>query len=607
MPLGLPELPTIPSLPQVLPSNAPTTSGSTELPVTSATLDAKILVISGDGTEPVLGAIRQAVEYAGMPYTLYVGSQTPGAFTPDMLSDGASHAFYQGIVLTTATLGYFNGTAWTSALNASEWQTLWDYQAKYRVRTVIAYAYPTADLGYGPATGVDATTSPITASLTPTGRSVFPYVNSANAVVITKAWAYLAPAAGTGINVLLTNPQGNALALVRTYPDGRQVLSLTFDGNFFLVHSLTLVHGLLNWVTGGLFLGERHVYMAPQIDDIFLDNDLYGGGTYRISAVDWTAVDAWQTQKQLQSQTADLRLHMAFNGDGTTGTYFPDTLTPTADLTNGQFPWINHTYSHENLDTASYDVVYQEITRNNQAAASMGIQNYDRRALVTPDISGLSNPEAMSAAYDAGVRFVVSDTSRPGMDPPIPQTGIPNAQESGILMIPRRPVNLFYNVTTPSEWTNEYNFIYRSYWGRDLTYEEILGKESDVLLQYLLRGEIDPWMFHQANLRAYDGVHTLIGDLLDRTLDKYGRLFVLPVRSLTQVALGEFVQNRLQYRGAEVLASIRPDQGTITLTATKAAVVPVTGLCSGSSEVYGGQCISHVSLGAGQTVTYNIR
>ena len=35
------------------------------------------------------------------------------------------------------------------------------------------------------------------------------------------------------------------------------------------------------------------------------------------------------------------------------------------------------------------------------------------------------------------------------------------------------------------------------------------------------------------------------------------------------------------------------------------AVVPVTGLCSGSSEVYGGQCVSQVSLAAGQQVTYN--
>jgi hypothetical protein len=569
-------------------------------------LDAKLLVISADGSEPVLGAIRQAVEYEGVPYTLYVASRSPGGFTPAMLSDGGGHAFYQGIVLTTGTLAYFNGTAWSSAFTTSEWQTLWDYQAKYRVRTVVAYAYPTADLGYGPATGVDATTTPISAALSSTGQSVFSYVNAANPIVITNAWTYLAPAAGSGTNVLLSDSQGHALSLVRTYPDGRQVLSMTFDGNFFLVHSLALAHGILNWVTGGLFLGERHVYMTPQIDDIFIDDDVYGGGNYRINAVDWGAVVAWQAQKQLQSQTSDLLLHMAFNGEGTTGMYTPDLLTPAADLTNSQFPWINHTFTHRNLDrdSSNYDQAYWEITRNNQAAASMGLANYDRRALVTPDVSGLTNPDAMRAAYDAGVRFLVTDTSKPGMDNPTPQSGIRNPLEPRILMIPRRPVNLFYNVTTPTEWVNEYNYLYRTYWGRDLSYEEILGKESDILLQYLLRGEIDPWMFHESNLRAYDAVHTLLGDLLDRTLAKYERLFVLPIRTKSMAALGEWTDARMRYNAAGVRASFVPSQGTITLTASSAAVVPVTGLCSESSESYGGQCISHVALAPGQSATY---
>src|SRR5690349_20323175 len=161
--LGPPALPTIPSLPQIIPSNAPGPSGSTQLPMTSARLDAKILVVSADGSEPVLGAIRQAADYEGVPYTLYIASHTPGGFTPAMLSDGNAHAYYQAIILTTGTLGYQSNGTWTSAFNATEWQTLWDYQAKYRVRTAIAYAYPTADLGYGTPIGVDATTTPISA------------------------------------------------------------------------------------------------------------------------------------------------------------------------------------------------------------------------------------------------------------------------------------------------------------------------------------------------------------------------------------------------------------------------------------------------------------
>ena len=91
---------------------------------------------------------------------------------------------------------------------------------------------------------------------------MFPYVNSANPVPITKAWTYLAQPAGAGTEVLLSDAQGTALSLVKTYPDGRQVMSMTFDGNFFLVHSLVLAHGVMNWVTGGLYPGARHAYMA---------------------------------------------------------------------------------------------------------------------------------------------------------------------------------------------------------------------------------------------------------------------------------------------------------------------------------------------------------
>jgi hypothetical protein len=174
-------------------------------------------------------------------------------------------------------------------------------------------------------------------------------------------------------------------------------------------------------------------------------------------------------------------------------------------------------------------------------------------------------------------------------------------------MIPRRPVNLYYNVTTPAQWTGEYNSFYHAYWGRDLTYQEILDKESDVLLQYMLRGEIDPWMFHQSNLRAYDGTHTLLGDLLDSVITKFTRICVLPIRSPNQVDLGKFMGNRMQYLAAGVRATVAPQAGTVTLTASRPVTVPVTGLCRATSETYGGQCISEIAVGGGQTVTLSLR
>ncbi len=54
----------------------------------SPTIDLKILVLSADGNEVDLPAIKQALDYLGTPYTVYIASQTPNGLTPDKLSNG---------------------------------------------------------------------------------------------------------------------------------------------------------------------------------------------------------------------------------------------------------------------------------------------------------------------------------------------------------------------------------------------------------------------------------------------------------------------------------------------------------------------------------------
>jgi hypothetical protein len=140
-------------------------------------------------------------------------------------------------------------------------------------------------------------------------------------------------------------------------------------------------------------------------------------------------------------------------------------------------------------------------------------------------------------------------------------------------------------------------------WGRDLTYAEILDKESDTLLQYLLHGELDPWMFHQANLRAYDGTHSLLSDLLDRTLAKYNQLFALPITSPTMDTLGRRIANRMDL-DAGITASI--SSSGIMLTAQRDAIVPITGLSINGAEYYGTVHIGHIALKGNQPVTLAI-
>src|SRR6266446_5841592 len=579
---------------------------------TSTTIDLKVLVLAADGNEADLPAIKQALDYLGIPYTVYIAAQTPNGLTPDFLSNGC-HGYYEGVILTNGLLAYYNGSDYVSALSQDEWNTLWSYEATMSVRELSWYTFPTADFGFqAPSNAFDTSTAPVAMNLTSQGVPDFPYLNSTTTINIQYAWTYLAQPLTDGTTTpLLSDASGNALVAVHTTPDGRQALSLTFDSNPYLIHDIVLSYGLVNWLTQGLFLGSRHVYMSAQVDDLFIDDSEWvpatpcgtnvdnTGYTYRITGSDLKAVVAWQKAKRAASVSANTTLSLAFNGSGTVaGAYTPDTLTPALTGNQAQFNWISHTYDHTNLDNVTYTTANSEITRNNQAAKKLGLSHYSTLNMVTPDVSGLANLAFLQAAYNDGIRYLVTDTSVAGGTNPSPNAGIYNTYQPAILMLPSHPTNLFYNVTTPAEWVAEYNCIYQS----SLTYQQILDVESQFLVTYLLKGELDPWMFHQANLRAYDGTHTLLGDLLDMTLQKYAQYYNLPILNQAMNVLGQTVANWMQYTGAGVTASIVPGV-SITITAQKAASVPVTGLNTTGSEVYGGQHISYVNLTAGQSVT----
>src|SRR5581483_9263561 len=363
-----------------------------------------------------------------------------------------------------------------------------------------------------------------------------------------------------------------------------------------------LAYGLINWVTKGLFVGERHVFLSAQVDDVFIPNFITTGGIYRMTGSDLYQIRAWQQATRARPTTQAFRLDLAFNGIGSVSNSDTDTLVPVAAVTQSEFKWISHTYSHLELDDVSYSQSRSEIRRNNERAEQLSLRNYSPASLVTPGHTGLENPQFLRAARTTGVRYLVADSSREGYRNPSPNAGIYNRYQPGLLMIPRHPTNLFSNVSTPDEWLKEYYSTHRFVVKQDLTYAELLNAENQVLLRYLLKGDVSTLMFHQANLRAYDGIHTLLGDLLDRTIEKYEQVFTLPILSPTMDELGERVAARMQYNKAGVRATLVGNRW-VTLYTDAAATIPVTGLRTGEAEFYGGQPISHVSLAAKRSVT----
>ena len=591
-------------------------TGAEIAPQVGAQRRLKLLLIAADGRETDYPALRAFLDQIGVPYDTLLAVET--ALTPSRLWDGVGRGNYQGVVLTTGNLTYYDAAAaqWRSAFTDAEWATLWDYERRFGVRQITSYTYPGGPPdSYGLSlVGVqDTTSAPLAATLTDAGRAVFPYLNATAPVTFRNAWVYLATVTNPAVTTpLLVTPAGHAIASITGYPDGRENLAVTAANNPFLLHSELLSYGLINWVTNGLFLGERHVNVGAQVDDLLIDSDIWDsvansdltGRTYRLTGPDFANVVSWQRRLQANGPSlADVRLELAFNGEGASGIYLRDSLTPSVRANQAAFGWVSHTYSHENLDLIDYATATAELATNHAVGTTMlGLTAYARDALVQPDISGLENPEFLRAASDFGIRYLISDTSRPGGANPSPNAGFYSQFQPNILVIPRRPTNLFYNLSTPAEFVDEYNHYYGpgglwAYWPRNLTYAEIVDQESANLLGYLLRWDLDPWMFHQANLRAYNGSNSLLGDLLDATFAKYAAVYNLPVRNLGEHDVGVLMARRMTYDGSGVSGVLVPCV-SLTLSSPRAAVVPVTGVAAESTEVYGGQSISHIELAA---------
>jgi hypothetical protein len=636
---------------------------------------------------------------------------------------------------TNGTLSYVDpvgGNFVGSALSAPEWSALWTFEAQFGIRTVSAETYPTSDFGliYKSEDG-NATT----AKYTTPASAVFPYITTSTASLpIANAWTYRASVdpADTSTSVLLTDAAADALAVVHTYAaqGNRQTLALTFDSASYLTHGQVLGYGLVNWVTKGLFLGERHAYLTVQPDDLFIADSIWQGpgdanptvcGTrpddpslpeYRITGADFTALTQWQGSRQVPAISRSFRIEFPYNGEGTTAAYVAslglktDTLTPVVKTNQSKYAFINHTYDHQNLDAryldvlvanngvttqltgsnaqfgnswghtviaagvplatvvsnvsadgntvtlskattladgsttsvwmgVTYDQTTTEISSNATVGNKLGLTNRSSTNLVQPDISGLKNPNFLQSAYDKGVRYLISDTSLTGdphtyganegvvntgtYDKTQPGANVLGGNSWNIYTIARTPVNLYFNVDTPARWLAEDQCLYPvGAFGHVDTYDQLLNRVSDQLASYLLQGQNRPLMFHQPNVRAYDGRHSLLGDLLDRTLSKYSGLVNAPISSPTMNVLGQKQSDKEHYDAAiaagTITASTVPGHSiTLKNTGTASVRVPVTGLNPSfwygyiySIETYASQKITYVSVSPGQTLTLTL-
>ena len=349
-----------------------------------------------------------------------------------------------------------------------------------------------------------------------------------------------------------------------------------------------------------------------------------------------------------------------------------DDLTANLASYQGAFYWISHTFNHpQTLDALcksspdneptcgdvangagtannnATDDIDLEILTNRWVASDLAAQPswnldtdtadaglkqltftfFDSRNIVTPGVSGLSDPNVPGYLFADGIMYAVSDTSvlgKPNNGPnPSPNVGIVstfNGVESGIYEVPRYPNDIFYNVANWADDQSEFVCIYSHYVRPDepvgtnphteppfntFNSAQILDLTASTFIANMLKGDMDPQMFHQPDLHFSNNyaaltatpfgpanppvtvlpgltnphISSLLSDTYDETFRRYKALYKLPVLTPTLDQLGEAMKARNAYNLSGVAATLSgaPGSQTISITVANPGVIPVSG------------------------------
>lgn len=336
--------------------------------------------------------------------------------------------------------------------------------------------------------------------------------------------------------------------------------------------SAYLQHSYIHWLTRGLFVGKRKVHLNIQVDDLQLSTELYqpAGVEFKIKTADLEAHVDWTSDINTRLPSgSDFWLELGHNGNGdliaaTDGSGSPGVCVPNyavdypyppdtplefvkppgtgVDLWPEEFEeyswtdtcakldefasWfmdkshlnafahVSHTFTHEELNNATYHDAAREIFFNQAWLKQMGIDQADRfsaESIIPPAITGLHNADAIQAWLDNGIKYVVGDNTRPvllNQDSkfwPLASTVEGNGLE-GLYILPREATTIYYNCDTPACTLQEWKDTSA---GKG-EFEDLLKDARLTNTRHLLSLKADPYMFHQANMAYTDAeTHTV--------------------------------------------------------------------------------------------------
>lgn len=234
-----------------------------------------------------------------------------------------------------------------------------------------------------------------------------------------------------------------------------------------------LQHTWIHWATRGLYAGFRRVNLGTQIDDMFLQTDIYypnnGNNTFRIRTGDLDVIRDWIPKINAKMPTgSSYFVEVGHNGNGNieqaeidhekacspgsieygdqgdtplefqkdlgtgtniwpaTPTVYSQTLACThldplgvwwfTPANRDVFGHISHTFTHESQNNATFYDINNEISFNIAWMDQVGISaatHFSKNGLIPPAITGLHNGDALRAWSVNGITAAVGDNTRP--------------------------------------------------------------------------------------------------------------------------------------------------------------------------------------------------
>ena len=441
---------------------------------------------------------------------------------------------------------------------------------------------------------------------------------------------------------------GAVAATISKYNDGREVMRFFFGLGTWSQSSTMINHLWLTWGTRALFNGFRRVYFTPHIDDVLLGTELvnpkkdqtFGGETYRMAPFDFQKIAEFQKDVlKIMPKGSFYRSELAINGNGVliSGDYTQSISLDTARhhdeewvkkpgtgdqrwphpnyqfskaqrdtfkkdpvynyfyhnvTAQKEFFWSSHTFTHENLDELHTTDVDNEIRLNIELAKEMGLvdtEYWSAGSIITPQISGLHNKDALDVFRKYGIQSATGDLSRPALcnteNPYLPFfTTKESSNLAGFPIIPRTPTEMYYFCSTRDENIWMYNHIYAEVLGKKHTYNEFLERESQRTLLLMTQLRHEAHQFHQANLRYFDKGKGLGSSLLEDWTRAFVNLYTKyvdwPLISLKIDKQAEVFTERAKLEACGAKAKLIIENNSVvgvTVSASKGdCTVPVT-------------------------------